>query len=353
MIFLTSFAVLISCNQSQQKNESERENHPELVKKNSPGNVQTSLKDKKGILWFGTTDNGLYRYDGKKFDQILSTNKAKINAITCLFEDLDGTIWIGTENGLFIYKRKSISKITIPLQVDQPKNKNKYYNKSKAIFNIIQTKDRKIWIATINGVYTFDGTSFTPFVINQKNPGYLNTNNNIEYLLEDKTGAIWFGGRGNEGVYRYNGKSITNYKLQELTLQIGDRKVTHNWAWPQLQDKNGAIWFSNWAGVYRFDGLKFTIFTKKEGLPGYNGLVSKIIEDKNGIIWFGGDAGLSSFDRKKFTNYKKDLANPWIWTILEDKNGNLWVGTRETGLYLFDGRSFIDYTATKGFKTIE
>lgn len=33
MIFLTSFAVLISCNDSQQRNESERENHPELVKK--------------------------------------------------------------------------------------------------------------------------------------------------------------------------------------------------------------------------------------------------------------------------------------------------------------------------------
>ena len=25
------------------------------------------------------------------------------------------------------------------------------------------------------------------------------------------------------------------------------------WAWPQLQDKNGNIWFSNWAGAYRYD----------------------------------------------------------------------------------------------------
>lgn len=343
---------MISCNETQQKKESERESHPKLQKKNSPGNVQASLEDKKGILWFGTTDNGLYRYDGKKFHSIEQSKGQRINAITCLFEDLDGTIWIGTENGLFIYKGKSISKITIPTQLNQPQNKNKYYNKSKTIFNVIQTKDRKIWVATINGVFTFDGNSITPFVINQKSPGHLNTNNNVEYMLEDKSGAIWFGGRGNEGVYRYNGKSITNYKLQELTLQFGDRKVSHNWAWPQLQDKNGAIWFSNWAGVYRFDGVKFTSFTKKEGLPGNNGLVSKIIEDKDGILWFGGDAGLSSFDGKKFTNYKKGLANPWIWTILEDKNGDLWVGTRDTGLYLFDRRSFIDYTATKQSKTI-
>ncbi|MFM9947574.1 MAG: two-component regulator propeller domain-containing protein [Saprospiraceae bacterium] len=39
--------------------------------------------------------------------------------------------------------------------------------------------------------------------------------------------------------------------------------------------------------------------------------------------------------------------NPWIWAILEDKTGNLWVGTRETGLYLFDGKIFIDYSEYK------
>ncbi|MCF6141064.1 hypothetical protein L1S34_07185 [Flavobacterium sp. K77] len=338
------FFLVSSCKEHDQIKATSADEHAKLIKKRSPGNVQTSLEDKNGMLWFGTTDNGLYRYDGTKFHQILKNNKDKINAISCLFEDQDGAIWIGTENGLFVYKGKSLQKITIPLPVNQAKNKNKYYGKSKAIFNIIQTKDRKIWFATINGVFTYDGKSFTPFVINKNGGGYLNTNNNIEYMLEDKSGNIWFGGRGNQGVYRYDGKSTINLKLQELTLQFGTRKVNHNWAWPQLQDKNGDIWFSNWAGVYRYNGVKFTSLTKKDGLPGYNGLVSKIIEDKNGILWFGGDAGLSRFDGKKFINYKKELANPWIWTILEDKNGALWVGTRDTGLYLFDGTTFFNYT---------
>lgn len=336
-----------SCKENDQIKATSKGLQAKLIKKRSPGNVQTSLEDKNGILWFGTTDNGLYRYDGTKFDQILKSDKHQINAISCLFEDQNGAIWIGTENGLFIYQGKTFRKITIPLQVNQPSNKNKYYGKSKAIFNIIQTKDRKIWFATINGVFTYDGKSFTPFVINKNGGGYLNSNNNIEYMLEDKSGNIWFGGRGNEGVYRYDGKSIINLKLQELTLQFGNLKVSHNWAWPQLQDKNGDIWLSNWAGVYRYDGGKFTSFTKKDGLSGYNGLVSKIIEDKNGILWFGGDAGLSRFDGKKFTNYKKELANPWIWTILEDKNGSIWVGTRDTGLYLFDGTTFINFTAER------
>jgi hypothetical protein len=34
----------------------------------------------------------------------------------------------------------------------------------------------------------------------------------VEYILEDKAGQFWFGGRGNEGVYRQDGKSMTNLK---------------------------------------------------------------------------------------------------------------------------------------------
>ena len=41
------------------------------------------------------------------------------------------------------------------------------------------------------------------------------------------------------------------------------------------------------------------------------------------------------------------LNNPWIWDILEDKTGNIWVGTRENGLYFFDGKTFINYTEYK------
>jgi ligand-binding sensor domain-containing protein len=72
--------------------------------------------------------------------------------------------------------------------------------------------------------------------------------------------------------------------------------------------------------------------------------VTRIIEDKKGNIWFGASDGLRHYDGKTFTYFKEGLINPWIWEILEDKTGNLWVGTREKGLYLFDGKTFINYS---------
>jgi ligand-binding sensor domain-containing protein len=129
-------------------------------------------------------------------------------------------------------------------------------------------------------------------------------------------------------------------------FQNGPKPKAHNWGWPQLQDKNGNIWFSNWGGAYRYDGNTFTSFTKKDGLPSE---VTRIIEDKKGNLWFGASDGLRRYDGKTFTYFKDGLINPWIWEILEDKNGNLWVGTRESGLYFFDGKMFISYSEYKNW----
>jgi ligand-binding sensor domain-containing protein len=128
--------------------------------------------------------------------------------------------------------------------------------------------------------------------------------------------------------------------------QNGVRPKPVSWGWPQLQDKNGHLWFSNWGGVYRFDGKTITSFSAKEGLKGT--MIAEIIEDKMGNIWFSGD-GLYRYDGKfilPFTT-KDGLANLGGWSILEDTIGNLWVGTKENGLYIFDGKEFITYSEHK------
>ena len=138
------------------------------------------------------------------------------------------------------------------------------------------------------------------------------------------------------------GKSVINIKIKELS----SIRSHLDWAWPQLQDKDGNIWFSNWDGAYRYDGKSFTSFTKKDGLS--DDLIARIIEDKKGNLWFGG-AGLSRYDGKSFTRFttKDGLPNLGIWEILEDNTGNIWIGTRETGLYLYDGKKIITYSEYK------
>ena len=69
-----------------------------------------------------------------------------------------------------------------------------------------------------------------------------------------------------------------------------------------LKDISGNIWFaaSN-RGVYRYDGKSFTNFTEKDGLNGND--VSCIYQDEKGKLWFGTEVGICYYDGKIFTNF--------------------------------------------------
>lgn len=341
---LTLLTILVCCapcsgqvNKDLPKEE-QSESHPisigqpKLIKtqgSHQADNVNCSLQDKAGNLWFGTTGEGVYKYDGKSFIQFTKSNGLNSNTVCCIFEDQDANIWIGTDAGACLYDGKTFANVHIALPKNTPPNK--YWN-THDVFSIMQDKSGKLWFATIDGVLIYDGKSFTPFTVNEGVGGFKSSNNNVERILEDKAGNVWFGGRANEGVYRYDGKSVTNLKLSETK--------DSNWAWPALQDSKGNVWFSNWRGAYRYDGKSFTRFaTTTDGL---NVPVTRIIEDKKGNLWFGGAGGICRYDGNSFTRFatKDGPLNNEVWSILEDNNGILWVGTRDTGLYRFDGKAF-------------
>jgi len=294
-----------------------------------PGdNVNCSLQDKVGNLWFGTTAEGLYKYDGKSFTQFTSTNGLNSNAIGSILEDKNGKIWIGTDAGISVYDGKTFTEIHIPLSKNMPANK--ISNKQHSVFDIKQDKSGQLWFATINGVFIYDGKSFTHFKISESEGGFLSSNHNIEKILVDNAGNIWFGGRTNKGVFRYDGKILTSLKHN------GD-----DWAWPALHDNKGNIWFSSWQGAYRYDGKTFT---KIEALSTRTiSPITRIVEDKKGNLWFcGGGRGICRFDGKSYACFttKDGLRNNDVWNIFEDKSGNIWIGSRNTELCMYDGKTF-------------
>lgn len=286
-------------------------------------NVHCGLQDKAGNLWFGTTGDGIYKYDGRLFTQYTEKNGLNSTTVWSIMEDKNGGIWIGTDNGICLFKDNTFNEI----QIVQTSGKS---NSKYDVWSIMQDSSGKLWFATGIGVYVFDGKSFTSFDVGTASG--IECKFSVEEILEDKDGNFWFGGRCNAGVYRYDGNSITHIKPH------GD-----DWTWPVLQDKKDNIWFSNWKGAYRYDGKSFKTFTKIDGLSG--DMVARIVEDKKGNLWFGGD-GLSRYNEKTFTKFTSEdgLSNTSIWTILEDNSGNLWIGTRKTGLYLYDGNRLTKFS---------
>jgi ligand-binding sensor domain-containing protein len=291
--------------------------------------VNSILEDRKGNLWFGTTGEGVYKFDGKNLTQYTMANGLRSNKTYCLFESSKEKIWVGTDDGLYTFNesRSTFEDVHISNPI------NSLHNKF-SVFSILEDTDGKLWFATVEGVFVYDGKSFELFIVDEDKKGFMSSSHNTEYMLQDKNGNMWFGSRVNDGVYRYDGETISNFKLEDLD--------GHKWAWPALQDKKGNIWFSNWGGTYRYDGTSFTSFTKEDGLCSKT--IARIIEDSQGNIWFGGGEGLCRYDGKSFTHFttKDGLPHNGVWSIFEDKSQNIWIGTKNNGLCMYNWEKIIN-----------
>jgi ligand-binding sensor domain-containing protein len=321
-------------------------------------NVHCGLQDKVGNLWFGTTGDGVYRYDGKSFTNFTMKDGLDNNQILSILEDLKGNIWFGSRNGICRFDGKIITRIPIPVinhnKFNPTASLNKFAAEENAVWSIMQDKRGTIWFGTDEGVYCFNGKVFTRFLDNQNiiNQSGL-TLKSIQYMLEDTKGNIWFGSgpMAFEGICLYDGKKLINLKPKN---QKWIRKI--------VESKKGTILFaSRSAGIFYFpssvqqaDGKIMNDFPMPQNF--ITGSLTNLFEDKAGFIWLASDYGDNPGDslgglwrsnlsndkiaEKKFTK----ITNKEVFFILEDKDNNVWIGTRGTGLYRYDRKSFTSFS---------
>jgi ligand-binding sensor domain-containing protein len=221
------------------------------------------------------------------------------------------------------------------------------YGPSRMVRNVKQAKNGDILIAAYNGVFRYDGKSFTNITSRIPSPSFWD-------VLEDRKGNLWFGTR-DSGVYRFNGKSF-----QHFTTRQG---LASNSALHIYEDKAGNIWFGTGRGASRYDGKSFRNFTTKDGLP--NNDINTIMEDKTGKIWIGTRGDACFYDGKTFTVLRNKDGEAFynVWGITEDRKGNIWFGGSiikdrkgstlflDAGLWRYDG-STITKVSQKGASAI-
>jgi ligand-binding sensor domain-containing protein len=188
--------------------------------------------------------------------------------------------------------------------------------------NIIQDRKGNIWIAAFDGIFRYDGKSFTNITSKVISARFFS-------VLEDRKGNFWFGSTGS-GVYYYDGKSFTNFTTRD---GLARNSVTCIY-----EDKTGNVWF----GASRYDGKSFRNFTTKDGLS--NNDVNSIIEDKTGKFWFATRSDTFVYDGKTFTVFTHD-GKPFtnVRSMIEDKKGNIWLGG-PGGLWCYNGSTFTNFT---------
>ena len=86
--------------------------------------------------------------------------------------------------------------------------------------------------------------------------------------------------------------------------------------------------------------LKFGRLTAEDGLS--NDQVWGVVQDNDGFMWFATVDGLNRYDGAGFKIYHHNPGDPnslsqsYLRSLLVDQRGALWIGTRSSGLNLYD-----------------
>ncbi|MDI6791786.1 MAG: two-component regulator propeller domain-containing protein, partial [bacterium] len=95
-----------------------------------------------------------------------------------------------------------------------------------------------------------------------------------------------------------------------------------------IVDKYGNLWFGTHKGISKYDGVKWTSFTTKDGL--IDNRVRAILEDSIGNLWVGTENGVSCYyDEQRWQSFTMadGLAGSWVSCLMEDQDGHIWCGT--------------------------
>ena len=284
--------------------------------------------DQRGNLWIGTNHYGVIKQYGNSLEYFTDDEGFIGSRINGIVEDKDGNIWIGSSQGLTKYDGVNFTNYT---------EKDGLIHND--VWSLMLDSNNTLWIGTLEGVSRFDGTTFSDFSLPKENLEEvipILSKNRIGSILEDKSGAIWFGTDG-YGITKYDGKDFSFFTTKD---GLPDNNTSD-----LLQDAKGNIWIGTmFGGLSRFDGANFTNFTKEGTINGVE--VGSLFEDSKGNIWFSAEhEGVYRYDGTDFELFaeKGGLVSNGIISISEDKHGHILLGGWK-GLCSFNGKAFTTIT---------
>lgn len=256
--------------------------------------IYSIIQDNQGFLWFGTGENGVMRYDGRKVKLFESSSESEQslshNDAGNLMLDAQGNIWVGTWGG----------------------GLNKYDPKTGRYERYLNDPD---------------------------NPDSLSSNR-IQSLFHDKNGDIWLGSY-DQGLNRFLGDG----KFQRVQKISGNQNsLSHNRIWDIIDNDANSLWV---ATSYGLNLLNKSTLSAKHFLPdptnktatGANEIRSLLrssssqlfVATQNGPFLFFPSSGVFL---PQTTREGKTLSQ--VNSMIEDHEGQIWFVTTE-GLYRHTG----------------
>ncbi len=290
--------------------------------------VYSITEDLHGYLWVGT-DNGLFRYNGFKFENFLASDSVTNNFISCSINDGD-CVWFGHRNGrISVFDGKKLFTI------------NKTQTQLSAITQFAKSPDNKIWASTYSG-------GLFKLV---KDSGVTK-----RYLFKEQINILSFEFLDNNTLLIGTNNGLFNCRLKgsgEIEILMRMSEIPESKISSVRKGISGTIFYvaTENDGIFRLVREGNRINVKKIILDHDSGIsgVEKIYEDSHFNLWIcSRNDGLIKLSNtgdgdkpKTSSSYKTSkLSGTNANTVYEDRQGNIWVGNYGQGLTLITPKTF-------------
>ncbi|MEW5800292.1 MAG: two-component regulator propeller domain-containing protein, partial [Bacteroidota bacterium] len=202
----------------------------------------TLAMDSIGRIWIASQNGGIRIIENEKIiDSLFLGNSSADISIRTMKTDFDGSMWIGAQEGLFHFRKQTLTRYTV--KDGLPNN---------WIRSIYQDANGTLWIATDGGLAKRKNNRFYSYTVN--NGLYSNT---IHVILEDDRGSLWMS--SNKGIFVVKKSDIElfdDHTIDRIPCTIygeedGMRSAEGNGSFQQggWKMRDGTLWFATIKGV--------------------------------------------------------------------------------------------------------
>lgn len=307
----------------------------------SQSTVFSIAQDNNGFMWFGTRD-GLNKYDGYQFTTYHESGKQNgliSNGIRVLYFDKKmQNLWIGTSFGLCRFRPEYEDFFNYDYLSETHPN-------TKIIRAIFRDSKDRLWVGTNNGLFLYIDKEdrFIRFTAEKDNASTL-SGKDVKVIHEDKNGTIWLGSIGGlDTLIDTQNNTYTFRKISQIE-QLPDVDLT-----AILEDEQGNFWLGTQnGGIAYWDKQTNELATytanKENASSISNNNIRSMIWGKDDQIWIGTFQGLNRLNPKnrqieQFYNdptAPNSLSHSSVWALFLDNRKSLWVGTYFGGIDFYD-----------------
>jgi signal transduction histidine kinase/ligand-binding sensor domain-containing protein/CheY-like chemotaxis protein len=281
-------------------------------------NIRVVTESRGGGLWIGTYGGGVNLIEA---DRVTAYGVAQgLEYIRTMVEAADGTLWVGSSEGLASIRGGRVSGFT--------KRDGLAHDRVDALQIL---RDGTLLVST-GSLQTFRDGRFAPYIADDARL------KDVRVILEDRRGSVWLGTAA--GLLEVRDRTI----VRGWTTRDG---LPGNTVFALHEDGAGDLWIGTHEGLARLRGGKIASITTAEGLP-WN-VVFQILEDRRGHFWLTSNRGVARIDRHSIDDVLARRA-PRVQTMIFGKSDGLGSdqcngATQPAGVRLRDGRLAIPTVA--------